>query len=77
MRQAPPSNEDRDMGMQWTHLLLDIDLRTEPISGEIGAYGAEPHRFTGYSGLIAALESIRNGEPPPPAPEAASATHDA
>jgi hypothetical protein len=53
------------MRAEWTHLRLDLDLRSEPISGEVAADGAEPHRFTGYSGLIAALESIRHGEPPP------------
>lgn len=65
------------MRAQRSHLQLDIDLGAEPISGEVGADGVEAHRFTGYSGLIAAIESIRNGEPPPSAPDAASATHDA
>ena len=57
--------EDRVMRADRMHLRLEVDLQAEPISGEVAADGSEPHRFMGYSGLIAALESIRNGEPPP------------
>jgi hypothetical protein len=44
------------------HLRLDLDLDAEPISGRIAVDGAEAVAFTGYTGLIAALESIRAGE---------------
>jgi hypothetical protein len=44
------------------HLLLDLDLGTEPVTGSVGAEGAEPLGFTGYAGLIAALQTIRSDE---------------
>ena len=51
------------MGTRTAHLHLDLDLDAEPISGRLALEGAEPLSFTGYTGLIAALESIRAGEP--------------
>lgn len=51
------------MGTRTAHLQLDLDLEAEPISGRILAEDAEPLPFTGYTGLIAALETIRAGEP--------------
>jgi hypothetical protein len=50
------------MGTRTAHLQLDLDLGAEPISGRIAVEDAEPLAFTGYTGLIAALESIRAGE---------------
>lgn len=50
------------MGTRTAHLRLDLDLDAEPISGLVRVDGAEPVAFTGYTGLIAALESIRGGE---------------
>jgi hypothetical protein len=50
------------MGSGVAHLRLDLELDAEPISGRVGVDGAEPVAFTGYTGLIAALESIRAGE---------------
>jgi len=50
------------MGTGVAHLRLDLDLDSEPISGRVGLDGADPVAFTGYTGLIAALESIRAGE---------------
>jgi hypothetical protein len=50
------------MGTRTAHLRLDLDLDDEPISGRIAIEGAEPLAFTGYTGLIAALESIRAGD---------------
>jgi hypothetical protein len=50
------------MEARTAHLRLDLDLDAEPISGRVGIEGAEPVAFTGYTGLIAALESIRAGE---------------
>jgi hypothetical protein len=44
------------------HLLLDLDLGSDPVRGSIGPEGAEPLGFTGYAGLIAALQTIREGE---------------
>jgi hypothetical protein len=44
------------------HLLLDLDLRSDPVTGSVGPEGAEPLGFTGYAGLIAALQAIRAGE---------------
>jgi hypothetical protein len=50
------------MEARTAHLRLDLDLDVEPISGRVAVDGAEPVAFTGYTGLIAALESIRAGE---------------
>jgi hypothetical protein len=50
------------MGTRTVHLRLDLALDDEPISGWIEVDDAEPVAFTGYTGLIAALESIRAGE---------------
>jgi hypothetical protein len=51
------------MGTGVRHLLLDLDLGSEPVSGSVGAEGAEPLGFTGYAGLIAALQAIRADDP--------------
>ena len=40
-------------------LNLRLELDRDAISGEVGSNGGPPHRFSGYAGLIAALESIR------------------
>jgi hypothetical protein len=39
-------------------LELDVDLAGAPITGELIIDGAPPRPFTGYAGLIAALEAI-------------------
>jgi hypothetical protein len=51
------------MGTRTARVQLDLDLDAEPISGRLAVDGDEPLVFTGYTGLIAALESIRAGEP--------------
>jgi hypothetical protein len=45
-----------------THVDLRIDLRREPISGSLVTAGAETTPFSGYTGLIAALEALRLDE---------------
>jgi hypothetical protein len=50
------------MEARTAHLRLDLDLDAEPISGQVAVEGDESLPFTGYTGLIAALESIRAGE---------------
>jgi hypothetical protein len=50
------------MEARTAHLRLELELDTEPIGGRVAIDGAEPVTFTGYTGLIAALESIRAGE---------------
>jgi hypothetical protein len=50
------------MEARTAHVRLDLDMDAEPISGQVASEGAEPVSFTGYTGLIAALESIRAGE---------------
>ena len=45
-----------------THLDLSIDLDTEPIAGSLAVAGGEATKFNGYTGLIAALEALRQGE---------------
>jgi hypothetical protein len=39
-------------------LHLDLDLAGTPITGELTVEGGPPRPFTGYAGLIAALEAI-------------------
>jgi hypothetical protein len=51
------------MGARRMHLLLELDLDSEPVSGEVGLVGAEQHSFTGYANLIATLQSIRTDLP--------------
>ena len=36
-----------------------LELELDAISGEMSSNGGPAHRFSGYAGLIAALESIR------------------
>jgi hypothetical protein len=63
MRPSPAlADHGRDVGTRTAHLQLDLDLDDEPISGRIAVDGDEPVAFTGYTGLIATLESIREGE---------------
>jgi len=42
-----------------TRITLDLRLSGKPVEGEIAATGEKPRSFSGYAGLIAALESIR------------------
>jgi hypothetical protein len=39
-------------------LELDLDITGAPITGVLTIDGAAPRPFTGYAGLIAALETI-------------------
>jgi hypothetical protein len=41
---------------------LDLDLGSEPVAGRLAVAGGVEHPFTGYAGLIAALESLRASE---------------
>jgi hypothetical protein len=50
------------MGTRTAHLQLHLDLEAEPIAGWLAVEDGEPLAFTGYTGLIAALEAIRAGE---------------
>ena len=60
-----PAHDSRGMEARTAHLRLEVDLDTEPITGYVAAPDTRPHEFTGYAGLIAALQSIRAGEPAP------------
>jgi hypothetical protein len=42
-----------------TRITLELCLSEGPVEGQIEANGEEPRSFSGYAGLIAALESIR------------------
>jgi|1185.fasta_scaffold229430_2 hypothetical protein len=42
-----------------TRISLDLRLSGKPVEGRVAAAGEEPRQFSGYAGLIAALESIR------------------
>jgi hypothetical protein len=42
-----------------TRITLDLQLSGERVEGRVAAAGEEPRDFSGYAGLIAALESIR------------------
>ena len=50
-----------------TRLDLELDLDGEPISGQLALPGDSPVGFTGYTGLIAAVETIRERERQQPA----------
>jgi hypothetical protein len=50
------------MGTRTAHLHLDLDLDAEPITGCVAIEDGEQLAFTGYTGLISALEAIRAGE---------------
>ena len=41
---------------------LDLDAGSEPVAGRLVVAGGAEHPFTGYAGLIAALEELRRGE---------------
>jgi hypothetical protein len=51
-------------------LQLRLELDREAVSGRVSSNGGPAHRFSGYAGLIAALESIRGEQPDAPDPEA-------
>jgi hypothetical protein len=42
-----------------TRITLDLRPNGGPVEGRVAAAGKEPREFSGYAGLIAALESIR------------------
>jgi hypothetical protein len=44
-----------------TRLDLRIDLGGQPVSGSLAIAGGEATPFSGYTGLIAALEALRLG----------------
>jgi hypothetical protein len=44
-----------------TRLDLRIDLGGQPVSGSLGIAGGQSTPFSGYTGLIAALEALRLG----------------
>ena len=50
---------------------LRLELDRDSIGGEVSANGEPPRAFSGYAGLIAALESIR-AEQAPAAEESAA-----
>lgn len=52
------------MDAERIHLGLDLDLDGHPIAGELTPPGGSPRPFTGYAGLIAAVETIREGRAP-------------
>jgi len=41
---------------------LDLDLGSEPVAGRLAVVGGAARGFTGYAGLIAALEALRETE---------------
>lgn len=45
-----------------THLALDIRLAAEPVSGTLALAGETATEFSGYMGLITALEALRGRE---------------
>lgn len=49
-------------------LTLRIDLHAEPISGSLTCGDGMREPFSGWIGLSAALERVRAGETPAPAP---------
>lgn len=39
-----------------------MDLGSEPVIGRLAVGGGTAHPFTGYAGLIAALQALREGD---------------
>lgn len=60
-----------DNGREILNLKLELDR--ESISGEVSSNGGPAHRFSGYAGLIAALESIRAEQADSSDPDASEA----
>ncbi len=52
-----------------TRITLDLELSGMPVEGRLAPEGGTERSFTGYAGLIAALESIRVGNGVGPADE--------
>ena len=48
-----------------TRITLDLQLSGNPVEGELAFEDSEPRSFTGYAGLIAALETFRSAQDPP------------
>ena len=53
------------MTQERIHLDLQLDLSSEPITGELTVPGGRPTTFTGYTSLIVALDGIRVGSAGP------------
>jgi hypothetical protein len=44
------------------HLVLHIELGTQPVTGSLASAEGPATQFSGYTGLIAALEAFRLGD---------------
>ena len=62
MRTPPRLGEARPIGETKMHLDLHIDLGAQPVAGSLAAVGGHATNFSGYTGLIAALEALRLGD---------------
>ena len=47
-----------------SHLHLEIDVESDPISGAVSEPEGTPHRFTGWIELVAAIERARASADP-------------
>jgi hypothetical protein len=62
MRRRRRLGEGRPIGETTMHLDLHIDLGAQPVAGSLAAAGGRATSFSGYTGLIAALEALRLGD---------------
>ncbi len=53
------------------HVILDIELDSEPIRGRISEAGAQARSFNGWIELVQEIEDARMGVSSPPRPEGA------
>lgn len=44
-----------------SHLHLEIEFESDPISGAVSVEGAQPRRFSGWIELVSAIEGARVG----------------
>lgn len=58
----------RSMKPERTRLTVELESEAEPIKGQISEPGGRAHEFSGYMGLIEALERLR----PPHVPGSAA-----
>jgi hypothetical protein len=52
----------REMADSPTRITLNLEVSGMPVKGRLAPEGGTERSFTGYAGLIAALESIRAGD---------------
>jgi hypothetical protein len=65
MRRGPSDSRLENVGSarQTTRVIVDIEVGSEPISGQVDAAGKRTELFVGWSTLAELLEEARSGKP--------------